>query len=611
MNPLDLGRRYLYEQQGIRHFLSPAAVERFAGRYDSIESYVAGLKSEFLFFVFELWKATGRDDPHKTAQLGWVEEDICDYMQHGPRLAGVLAWRFAGKTTLITCPFGLWRAFGNPDHKTLVVSKTGRAKAQEFTDLARKWIENVHFLKHMSPRDHAALRDSNTYGFDIAGLKTDDKVPSFKAAGIDGHITGSRAHTVLPDDIEDSENASSLAQRTTMLTRVNEFDTIAQYRMAHQPVTSPGGEVRVVGTFSDEESVYHAMAQNGYQFRTYPMICPEPGDSFLNLAPAIQTRIADGRLKPGDIIADYRVSREAVVAQQKKGRRWFSLQMQCQANVRETNRYPLRLDNFLVLNTSTDQGPPDLAWGLTDHDNAPTALTDIRMNGWPGDALRRPIFYSPPSQWLPFHHTFAAIDPGGSGKSETILTVGSALNGFLFIKALIAYPGGASPQNLANIASVLKAHKATRCLVEGNLYGSKDSTANPFINLLQVEVNRLVTNDSKWGCDVAQSWHTRNKEHRIVETIGPPLDAHRLVLAREVAADTDLQFQISRLTTEPGSLTRSDRVDALAQLVAALAATTRIDPKLEVAQRAKTPIQRELEAFLTRTGRKLQSFARL
>jgi hypothetical protein len=578
---MNVRKTNLLATYGTRHFLSDAAMARFEPRYASTETYIQGLQDEFFFFVFELWRATRRDDPEKRSQLGWVEEDVCHWVQHGPRLRYVLAQRFFGKTSIITCPFGLWRAFKRPDQKTLIISKTGRAKAQEFVTLSRNWISNVFFLRHMDPRDSDTLRDSTMYGFDIAGMSSDDKVPSFKSTGIDGAITGSRAHTCLPDDIEDGDNASSITMRAAVHERTREFSTVAQYRLPHQAIDEPGGEVVGCGTFHDEESVYHLMAADGYEFRTWPALYPEPGQEFLGLAPSITERLNSGKNKPGDILLDYRVSHKMIAAEQKKGARWFGLQMLCQANMRESNRYPLRLSNLIVFDSPHDKAPSTLAWGEVNSNHQSTAIR-MRVNGWPGDTLHEPVYHSPPSEWKPYQITAAAIDPGGSGKSETIVAIGSSLNGYIHVHELKAFKGGGTPQNFAAIAELLKHHRATSCTIEGNLFGANDPNANPWVNLLQVELNRLADSSSEaetpWGCSALASWNLKKKEDRIIAALATLMDSHRLVVCRRVAADEELQYQISRLTSVKGALDKTDRVDALAQLVVALSSTTSIDP---------------------------------
>jgi hypothetical protein len=78
-------------------------------------------------------------------------------------------------------------------------------------------------------------------------------------------------------------------------------------------------------------------------------------------------------------------------------------------------------------------------------------------------------------------------------------------------------------------------------------------------------------------CTVEEVRHSTQKELRIIDTLEPPLNQHRLIFDRKVVEDDlevldedlsrSLFYQMTRLTREKGALKHDDRLDALAILV--------------------------------------------
>ena len=531
--------------------------------------YIARLRSSFFFFVQEVWKAVG-NDAH--TPLGDIEEDVCNWVQHGPPLRGVLAWRLFSKTTIVSCAYALWLLFNDPNHKVMVLSKSG-GKAREFLFLARRWIDIVPFLNHLAPSSREVSRDS-AYGFDVAGCKP-AKDPSFVAKGIDGQITGSRAHTLIPDDIEDKDNTITVQGRQRLLAQTDEFSAIVY----------DGGSIVPVGTFHNEDSVYFPLSSR-ITFRTWPVLYPSPGQEFLNLAPIIKDRLAAGTHQPGDIVAPYRVTREWVNRQRATGERYFALQFMLQSNLRAVNRYPLKLSDLIVFDTPSagGKGPLRIGWGLHDH-NGSTAIpeSELPLAGFSSDRLHRPVFVDPPAEWVPFQSTALAIDPGGSGTSSTGVSVGSALNGTLFLHDNVALTGAAA--NINTIARLARTHHATTAFLEGNLSGAFTTESNAFAGLLQAALTALMVPPGSdpalpngWACKVEVIRSSGQKEIRIIDTLEPLFSNHRLVLSRKAASNTRLQHQIAHLTSQRHCLKDYDDIDSLSILARHLAHTHAINP---------------------------------
>ena len=68
-----------------------------------LEQYVGRLATEFPFFLKELWSTLGFEPAQHQV---WMSQ----YLQHGPRRRGVLAWRGSSKTW-VTLAYCVWRLF--------------------------------------------------------------------------------------------------------------------------------------------------------------------------------------------------------------------------------------------------------------------------------------------------------------------------------------------------------------------------------------------------------------------------------------------------------------------------------------------------------------------
>ena len=78
------------------------------------------------------------------------------------------------------------------------------------------------------------------------------------------------------------------------------------------------------------------------------------------------------------------------------------------------------------------------------------------------------------------------------------------------------------------------------------------------------EVDNDGVYDKPWNCGIETVRVIGQKEVRIIETLEPLLNQHRLVISPEVAKDKVLQRQLTRITRMRGCLDHDDRVEALA-----------------------------------------------
>jgi len=131
--------------------------------------------------------------------------------------------------------------------------------------------------------------------------------------------------------------------------------------------------------------------------------------------------------------------------------------------------------------------------------------------------------------------------------------------------------GGYSDRVLERIARTAKVNKVNKIIVEQNFGGGM------FSQLLKPFLMRY------HPCEVEDVRNTKSKEMRIIDTLEPVMNSHRLIIDRKVMEndfrsnpdDTperrlklQLAYQISRLSKNKGSLVHDDLVDSLAGAVA-------------------------------------------
>jgi hypothetical protein len=237
------------------------------------------------------------------------------------------------------------------------------------------------------------------------------------------------------------------------------------------------------------------------------------------------------------------------------------MQFQLVTQFSDQDKHPLKIGDFIVMGMDSGHvGPVQVAWGS----GATEIINDIECVGLEGDKLHRPIFVS--TDFKEFQGTVLAVDPAGRGADELAFAVVSMLNGFLFVRACSGLQGGYCDANLQKLADAAKHYKATEIYVE------KTFGDGMFNKLLAPFVNRT------YPCHIEEMNSNKQKELRIIDTLEPALQGHKLIISEEVVkADQvnynkypedsqhqyQLLYQLSRITRDRRSLKHDDRLDAL------------------------------------------------
>ena len=498
----------------------------------------------FLYFVWKfLWEAGAITAPRPDPTP--VQYDIAYYLQHGPRRKVIEAFRGVGKSW-ITAAYVVWRLLINPNLNFLVVSAS-KDRSDQFSMFTKRLIFEIPELAHLRPSDEQ--RGSNIM-FDVgpAGISHS---PSVKSVGITGQLTGSRADEIIADDVESLNNSLTQTMRDALSERIKEFDAIIK----------PNGRITFLGTPQTEMSIYNQLAQRGYEIRIWPARIPDNPDKYNGtLAPLITNLIAKGS-KARETTDTQRFTNEDLLEREASyGRSGFALQFMLDTSLSDQDKYPLRLSDLIVMPLDKRMAPVKVVWS-----SAPEyVINDVPTVGLAGDKFFRPMWTD--KDVTEYTGSVMFIDPSGRGKDETSYAVLKMLHGTLYLTDIGGFTGGYSEETLKQLAIIAFTNKVNMIQAEPN-FGD-----GMFLELFRPVLNRI------YQCGLEEGPRaTIQKERRIIDTLEPVLNQHRLVIDKDLIKKEQesapeplysLFYQLTRITKVRGALRHDDRLDALAGAVA-------------------------------------------
>ena len=481
-----------------------------------------------------------------------VQYQLADYLQNGPERRIIMAYRGCGKSFL-TAGYVLWRLRRDPDTKILVIS-AAQDRADAFSVFCHDLLRNWFMVKDLFPSDTQRF---SKVAFDVYGAKPDQS-PSVRSSGIFGQITGSRADLIVADDCETPQSCETQLIRDKLRESIKEFDSVIK----------PGGEIVFLGTPHTQDSIYAKLEMSCYSCRIWSALYPteKKRQNYYGhrLAPKIQDELDNDKSLAGHPVDPRRFGWEELEARQLSiGKSTFNLQFLLDISLSDEERFPLKLKDLCVFRLNREQGPDKVVWMA----NGDKAL-DLPSVGLHGD-----LFYKPAqigSEFLEYTGVVMSVDPSGRGSDELGYAVVAYLNGNLFLLASGGLRGGYSETNLKKLALIGKEFKVKQILVESNL------GLGMFSELLKRYLGTI------YPCSVEEVRHTKQKEVRIIDTLEPVLNQHRLMVdidvitqdlattecyPTETRSQYQLFFQLTRITKEKNSLRHDDRLDALAMAV--------------------------------------------
>ena len=502
------------------------------------------LQGDFKLFLQALWSQLDLPSPTR------AQYAIADYLQNGPKRLQIQAFRGVGKSW-ITGAFVLWTLFNNPEKKIMIISAS-KERADNMSIFLQKLIIETPWLSHLRPKSDDARWSRISFDVNCSP----HQAPSVKSVGITGQLTGSRADLMILDDIEVPGNSMTELMREKLLQLCTEAESIL----------TPNDDSRIMylGTPQTTFTVYRKLAERSYKPFVWPARYPKKVSQYEGLlAPQLVVDIDSGAdiwdvTDPDRFDNDDLLEREASM-----GRSNFMLQFMLDTSLSDAEKFPLKMADLVVTSVNPTTAPDSVVW-CSDPKNV---IKELPTVGLPGD-----YFYSPmqlQGEWLPYTETICSVDPSGRGTDETAAAYISQRNGFLYLHKVSAYRDGYSDKTLLDILKGCKKYNVTKLVIETN-----------FGDGIVAELFKKHLQQTKQAIDVEEVRANVRKEDRIIDSLEPVLNQHRLVVDRSVI-DWDFKsnpedppekrllymlfYQMSRMCREKGAVKHDDRIDCLAQ----------------------------------------------
>ena len=537
------------------------------------------LKESFPAFLFMVWRELNIVPAEPSA----VQNDIAEFLQWGPKRKIIMAFRGCGKS-YITGAFVLWLLYRDSTLNILVVSAS-KQRADEFSTFCLNLLERASWLSHMKPRPD---QRQSKIAFDVRGAVKASQFPSVRSAGITGQITGSRADYIIADDIEIPNNSDTEASREKLEQQVTDFENILK------PVDH--ASIIYLGTPQTEMSIYNKLGDKSYTVRIWPSRFPESTEKYGNkLAPWVLRTAEDNPELLGRSVWPERFPDENLRQRElAQGRSNHALQFMLDTSLSDLDKFPLKLSDLIVMDLNPHKGPTEVLWGSGDDQRL-----DLPAVGLPGDRYYGPIFT--PQEYTEYTGCVMFIDPSGRGKDETSWAIVAQLHGNLFLLDSGGAKGGYDDELLKELLRRAKRYGVKSILVEPNfgdgMFARLLGSHRPGIYNVNIE-------DSKWA--------RTSKEAKIIDTLEPVLNQHRLVVDKSLVTrdyqstagypleeqnSYRLFHQLTRIYREKGALRHDDRLDALAGAVGYWVEAETLNEKQSVDAHRRKALEEELKAW--------------
>ena len=543
-----------------------------------MENSLVLLQQDFKLFLQALWAELGLPSPTR------AQYAIADYLQNGPKRLQVQAFRGVGKSW-ITGAFVLWTLFNDPERKVMIISAS-KERADNMSIFLQKLIIDTPWLSHLQPKSD----DSRWSRISFDVNCSPHQAPSVKSVGITGQLTGSRADLMILDDVEVPGNSLTEFMREKLLQLCTEAESIL----------TPKNDSRIMylGTPQTTFTIYRRLAERNYR----PMVWPAryPRADKLNkygevLAQDILEDIEQGvdEWAPTD---DRFTDEDLIEREASMGRSNFMLQFQLDTTLSDAQKFPLKMADLIVTSVNPNTAPENIIWCS----DPSKVIRDAPTVGLPGD-----YFYSPMQlvgEWSSYDETICSVDPSGRGTDETAAAFLSQRNGLIYLHEMSAYRDGYSDSTLLDILSKCRDYGVTSLVIETN-----------FGDGIVGELFKKHLINTKQHINIEEVRANVRKEDRIIDSLEPVLNQHRLIIDRGVidwdyASNKDspaeerllymLFYQMSRMCREKRAVKHDDRLDCLAQGVKYFTDALSISAQDQIRLRKAEEWEYTLEEFL-------------
>jgi len=536
------------------------------------------LQQDFKMFLQALWGQLDLPSPTR------AQYAIADYLQHGPKRLQIQAFRGVGKSW-ITGAFVLWTLFNDAERKIMIISAS-KERADNMSIFLQKLIIETPWLSQLQPKSD----DSRWSRISFDVNCSPHQAPSVKSVGITGQLTGSRADLMILDDVEVPGNSMTELMREKLLQLCTEAEAIL----------TPKNDSRIMylGTPQTTFTIYRKLAERNYRPFVWPARYPRSSNITQYeglLAPEVQADMDEGVEEWAP--TDSRFTDEDLLEREASmGRSNYMLQFQLDTSLSDAEKFPLKMADLIVTSVNPKSAPQNIIW-CSDPANV---IKDAPTVGLPGD-----YFYSPmqmQGDWSEYTETICSVDPSGRGTDETAVCYLSQKNGLIYLHEVRAYRDGYSDNTLLDILRGCKKFGVTSLVIETN-----------FGDGIVSELFKKHLIQTKQNIHIEEVRANVRKEDRIIDSLEPVLNQHRLIVDRGVidwdyksnreAAPEErllymLFYQMSRMCRQKGAVKHDDRLDCLAQGVKYFTDALHISAQEEIKRRKQLEFQNILEEFI-------------
>ena len=529
----------------------------------------------FKNFLYLAWQHLNLPNPTP------IQYDIADYLQNGSKRIVIEAFRGVGKSW-ITSAFVCHQLLLNPQRNILVVSAS-KNRADDFSTFTQRLISEMPLLNHLKPRED---QRHSKVSFDVAPARA-SHAPSVKSLGVTSQLTGSRADLIIADDVESANNSQTQLMRDRLGETVKEFDAIIKPEV---------GRIVFLGTPQTEMSLYNDLEERGFQTRVWTALYPTPTQQInlgSKLAPTITEDLKKDKKLEGKPTDPKRFDEVDLMERQASyGRSGFALQFMLDTTLSDLEKYPLKLNDLIVVSglSTWKEAPAKIQWASST-DQIKNIDSELPNVGLKGDYYVAPMYLS--EEYAPFEGSVMAIDPAGRGADRTGFAVVKMLHGILYVTACGGLIGGYSDTTLEELATIAKHQNVNYVVLESN-FGDGMATA-----LLKPIMARI------HPCSIEEVRHSKQKELRIIDTLEPVMNQHRLVVSQELIKDDfklDLDHQLfkqmTRITKDKGSIRHDDQLDALSIAVNYWVERMDRDQELSFNEHKNDLLRQDLDRFM-------------
>tara|TARA_Y100000356_G_scaffold52226_1_gene42004 strand:- start:1575 stop:3239 length:1665 start_codon:yes stop_codon:yes gene_type:complete len=530
---------------------------------------------DFRNFLYIVWKELNLPDPTP------IQYEIADYMQGGDRRAIIEGFRGVGKSWICS-GFVAHQLLLNPRKNILVVSAS-KTRADDFSTFTLRLIHELPLLAHLRPSDKQRF---SKISFDV-GPAPASHAPSVKSLGITSQLTGSRADIIVADDVEVVSNSATQGMRDKLGEQVKEFDAIIK--------PDQDSKILFLGTPQCEDTIYNKLSERGYKKRIWPAKYITPKSNETSYDGVVSDYCVDEE-KEGSSTEPLRFSDIDLAEREASyGRSGFAMQFMLDTRLSDIDRFPLKTSDLIVMSLDPEVAPEKLVWARDPKLEWDSSVPNVALSG---DRFYRPM--ETVGEYIPYTGSVMSIDPSGRGKDETGYAIVKMLNGYLYVVDAGGIQGGYSEEVLKALAIKAQKQKVNAIVIESN-FGD-----GMFMELFKPILNKV------HPCTMEEVRHNIQKEKRIIDTLEPIMNQHRLVVdpkviqhdyesAQGYPMESQLKYQLiyqmSRLTNQRGAITHDDRLDALSIAVAYWTEQMAQDADKRIKDRKQDKLSEELLNF--------------